>query len=633
MAHESFENPATAELMNRLFVNIKVDREERPDLDRIYQLAHQAFMGRGGGWPLTAFLMPDSHLPIFVGTYFPPQPRYGMPAFTDVLQRVERYAREQPQEVEANGRHILALLAQSSAGDDFGRTVDAAPIRAARSRLTRSFDAQHGGFGGAPKFPHPPSLELLLDWVDEMPDAESGRGPREMLTGTLAAMARGGLFDHLGGGFFRYCVDDSWTIPHFEKMLYDNAALLGLYADATAMLGDAEFADIAAETATWVIREMQSREGGYFTALDADSEGEEGKFYVWEPAEAAQRLDDDEYAALSARYGLAEPANFEGAHWHLQQRRDIASLAAELAISTAEVEQRLSRARAKLLAARARRVRPLRDEKVLTAWNGLMISGMARAARVLGQPQWAESAERAAQFLRANLWDGSRLSAAYKDGRARFGGYLDDHAFLCLGLLELVQCRFSSEQLQFATELLDALLDEFADPAGGFFFTARNHEQLIHRSKPWMDESLPSGNGIAALVLQAFGHLLGEQRYLDAARRTVEAAVPHLERGPEAHATVLRALAGELAPPEIIVIRGADDAVRPWRRSLREAHSPRRLAIVIPNEIESLPGLLAERRPLADVTAYCCAGMKCEMPITSHAEFARWLVARRAPGA
>jgi uncharacterized protein YyaL (SSP411 family) len=451
-----------------------------------------------------------------------------------------------------------------------------------------------------------------------------------MLTLTLDAMARGGLFDHLGGGFYRYCVDDNWTIPHFEKMLYDNAALLGIYADAAVALRRDAYARVAEETAGWVIRDMQSPEGGYYTALDADSEGEEGKYYVWTPAEAARCLDDAEYAVLSARFGLDEPANFAGVHWHLQQRLALPEIAQALDTDVATASERLSSARSKLLAAREERVRPLRDEKILTAWNGLMIAGMARGARSLGRQDWADSAERAVDFLRKHAWDGTQLFAAYKDGRARFSAYLDDYAFVCLGLLELLQVRFAQTRLAFAIELLETLLRDFADPAGGFYFTPNNHEKLIHRSKPWMDESVPSGNGMAALTLLSFGHLLGEQRYLDAAHSTIAAALPQLERAPEAHATVLRALTRELTPPEIIVIRGDDAAAARWRDSLIAAYSPRRLAIVIPSDASDLPGLLAERKPRADVTAYCCLGTVCSEPITTHAAFSQWLSDRHS---
>jgi uncharacterized protein YyaL (SSP411 family) len=612
MAHESFEDEATARLMNDLFVNIKVDREERPDLDKIYQTSHQLMTRQAGGWPLTVFLTPDQ-VPIFTGTYFPKERRYGMPAFREVLVAIDQYYREKADEVRERGTGLVEALGNLhiSAADDFAQ-LSHAPLAAARERLSASYDREHGGFGGGPKFPHSTSLELLLAHSHRAggKDAQAST----MVTHTLDCMAQRGLYDHLGGGFFRYSVDGAWAIPHFEKMLYDNAQLLSLYADAYAATGTARYASVASATAAWIMRDMQSPQGGYYSTLDADSEHEEGKFYIWTPAEFDAVLTPDEAALAKRVYGLTSPPNFEGKHWHLFLAEDPRAAAAALRLDAARAGELLEAARAKLLAAREKRVWPGRDEKLLVSWNGLMIGGMARAARVLARPELAESATRAVDFIRAELWRDGRLKATYKDGRARFAAYLDDYAFLAYGLLELNQARWRDSDLNFARELADVLLEHFEDERGGFFFRADDHERLIRKPKPFVDEAGPSGNGIAALALLALGHLIGEQRYLDAAERTVRAALHSLDSYPDAHATLLRALHELLEPPKLVVLRGELAQLAPWQRKLASAYEPHRLAFAIPNGAK-LSGLLAERAPRERPVAYVCEGMTCRAPV------------------
>jgi uncharacterized protein YyaL (SSP411 family) len=614
MAHESFEDEETARLMNRLFVNIKVDREERPDIDKIYQASHQLMSGQAGGWPLTVFLTPEQ-VPIFTGTYFPKERRYGMPAFREVLVAIDEYYRGKGDEIRARGAQIVDALAsaQTAGGDDFAE-LSRAPLLTARQRLRNNYDAEHGGFGGGPKFPHPTTLELLLaHWHGSRAGDADGEA-LTMVTHSLALMADRGLYDHLGGGFFRYSVDRFWSIPHFEKMLYDNAQLLGVYALAYAATGTARFAAVALATAEWVMRDMQDARGGYYSTLDADSEHEEGKFYVWTPAEVDALLDPAEAALAKRVLGLARAPNFEGKHWHLHLAESPASAGDALGIDAQRAGELFESARRKLLAAREKRVWPGRDEKLLVSWNGLMISGMARAARVLDRADLAESATRAVDFIRAELWQEGRLKATYKDGRARFAAYLDDYAFLALGLLELLQYRWRDEDLDFARELVEVLLAHFEDVQGGFFFTADDHERLIAKPKPFVDEAVPAGNGVAALALLALGSLLGEQRYLDAAERTVRAALHTLERYPDAHPTLLLALGELLTPPKLIVLRGTPEELAPWRRKLGASYEPHRLVFAIPSGAQP-PGLLAQRAPLARAVAYVCEGMTCRAPV------------------
>ncbi len=602
MAHESFEDAETARLMNELFINIKVDREERPDIDKIYQTSHQVLSGQAGGWPLTVFLTPDQ-VPIFTGTYFPKERRYGMPAFREVLTAVDEYYRGKPEEIRERGRQLIDVLrSDANNADDFAK-LSRAPLDSARDRLQQSYDSEHGGIGSGQKFPHPTALSLLLSLWHAQP-AGAGTHTLGMVTHTLDRMAERGLYDHLSGGFFRYTVDRAWSIPHFEKMLYDNGQLLSVYTDAYAATGKQQYADVAAATAEWIMRDMQDPRGGFYSTLDADSEHEEGKFYVWTPAAFDEVLSPNESAVAKRIFGLDGPANFEGKHWHLHRAQAPAAAEAEVAET----------ARRKLLAAREQRVWPGRDEKVLVSWNGLAIAGLARAARVLDRPDFAASATRAVDFIRAELWQDGRLKATFKDGRARFSAYLDDYAFLAYGLLELLQTRWRDSDLTFARELAGVMLAHFEDPRGGFFFTADDHERLIHKPKPVTDEAVPAGNGTAALALLALGHLLGEQSFVDAAERTVRAALAGLERYPDAHATLLRALEQLLVPPKIVVLRGTHEELMPWQRQLGRSFAPQRLAFAIPTDAV-LTDLLAAREPRAGAVAYVCEGMTCRAPL------------------
>jgi uncharacterized protein len=627
MAHESFEDEATAALMNELFVNVKVDREERPDLDRIYQTAHQMLTQRGGGWPLTMFLTAHDQRPFFGGTYFPVEAKYGMPAFRDILARVAEYHRNHADDIRRQGDALVQvfgeLLPAPASGD---AKLSRAPLATARAALQRDFDGRFGGFGDAPKFPHPMNMEFLLrQWRatadDEQPDLQA----LYMATLTLTRMAEGGIYDQLGGGFCRYSVDAYWMIPHFEKMLYDNGQLLAVSAQAAVATGDALFRRVARETADWIRRDLEHSEGGYYSTLDADSEGHEGQFYVWMPDEARQLLDEREYAVLSRRFGLDRAANFEG-RWHLHAFEPLSSIAEAVGLDENEAEAVLDSARAKLLAVRNRRVWPARDEKILTSWNGLAISGLACAARALDRDDYVDSAARAVEFLHRHCWFEGRLLAVHKDGRSRFPAYLDDHAFLAWGLLELLQARWRGPWLAWAIELAEALLQHFEDRAsGGFFFTADDHETLILRPKTFGDDATPAGNGVAARLLLRLGYLLAEPRYLDAAERTLRAGWSLLERYPHAHTSLLMALDELTEPPTIVVLRGADDDLAVWHAELDKLYDPRRMVVAIPSDATDLPAALAEKRAGASTIAYICRGTTCSAPLGTLGELVRAL--------
>ena len=619
LERESFEDEATAKILNDNFINIKVDREERPDIDRIYQIAQQMLTQRSGGWPLTMFLTHDEQQPFFGGTYFPKEARHGLPAFKDILQRVAAYYRDHAAELQKQNEALMAAFAELTpkpAGPESELTD--APLAACRAQLARGFDSRNGGFGGAPKFPHAEMIEWLLRrWHASAQAPEPDLQALYMATLTLRRMAEGGINDQLGGGFCRYSVDEYWMVPHFEKMLYDNGLLLAAYAQASLASEDALYGKTANETADWVLREMQSSEGGYYSSLDADSEGDEGKFYVWDPEQVRAVLTADELAVFAPRFGLDRPANFEG-HWHLYVAASAEDLARQVKRTPQEVMALIAAARARLLPVRAMRVRPARDEKVLASWNALMIRGMAVAARALGREDLAVSATRALDFIRETLWRDGRLLATYMERRAHLNAYLDDYVYLADAILELQQVRFDAEELAFARELLEVGLRHFADDAaGGFYFTSDDHEVLIHRSKSFGDDATPSGNGIAARVLLRMGHLLAEPRYLAAAERTLRAAWPAITQYPPGHVSLLGALEELLTPPEIVVLRGEARTIEGWSHALARGYAPHRLVLAIPAEAANLPPALADKTPRAHPVAYICRGSTCTAALDS----------------
>jgi len=630
MAHESFEDPATAALMNRLFVNIKVDREERPDLDKIYQIAQQLITQRPGGWPLTLFLTPADHHAFFGGTYFPNTARHGMPAFSDLLTRVAEYFKGHAEAIRHQNEQLASAfqsLSPQPAPADL--TLDRTPLLEARRALEQAFDPRFGGFGARPKFPPVSSIERCLrQWHRTAGDAAPDLESLFMGTLTLTRMAEGGIYDHLGGGFSRYSVDEFWMIPHFEKMLYDNALLLGVYAEAALATDEALFKRAAGETADWLLRDMRSPEGGFFSSIDADSQGHEGRFYVWSRAEVQALLGARAYARFARRFGLEQPANFEG-QWHLHVHESFETIAAADPPSTVSgVAADLEDSRAILLTARNLRVWPGRDEKILTAWNALTIKALSRAGRVLQRDDLLDAAAAGANFLHRALWRDGRLLATYKDGRAHLNAYLDDYAFLADALLDLLQSRWDGKHLEFAQHLVEVMLEQFTDADGGFYFTAADHERLVHRSKSFSDDSLPSGNAVAASVLCSMGYLLGEVRYIDAAERTLEAAWSSMLAHPRSHMSAANALDQLLGPPQILIIRGdAGDASR-WAREVGRIYAPQRLIFAIPDDAQSLPAALADKSSRPGTVAYLCTAMTCSAPVENLSELARLLSSR-----
>jgi uncharacterized protein YyaL (SSP411 family) len=607
MAHESFEDEATAAIMNEHFINIKVDREERPDLDKIYQTAHYMLTQQNGGWPLTLFLTPDEQTPFFAGTYFPKTAKYNMPTFQDVLQHIVNVYQHKQADIHAQNQRLTQAL------HDIYQNRPPAALQAsllddARLQLQQAFDQQYGGFGQAPKFPHTTHLERLLRHWQQTDD----QAAKHMLLLTLENMAQGGLFDQLGGGFFRYSVDDQWMIPHFEKMLYDNGVLLSIYAQAWGATQQPLFKQVCEQTADWLMREMQSPEGGYYSAYDADSEGEEGKYYVWTTEALQQLLNPQDYALLAKKYGLDQAANFEG-KWHLHSYYSDEALAAEQQTSIDVIQTKLTRIKGQLRQVREQRTKPLCDEKILVSWNALAIKGMALAARHTKQPRYADSAIQALDFIRDQLYQEGRLLATYKDGKAHLNAYLDDYAYLLDAILEVLQTRWSSTHLRFAIELADTLLAAYEDKAqGGFWFVAHDHERLLERPKTWQDDALPNGNGVAAYALARLGYLLGNTAYLDAAERTIKAGSGAIKQQAMAHCAMLLAVEEYLYPPTTLITRSINYDQEVMKQA--QSYHARQQHYVIDHTITGLPMALADKVAQQTTITYRCEGMVCHAP-------------------
>ena len=618
MAHESFEDEETAALMNRHFVNIKVDREERPDLDQIYQNAHYLLMRRSGGWPLNMFLCPDG-TPFFGGTYFPKQARYNLPSFADVLRRVAQIYRDNRIELDAQGKQLAAALAEIQPVRSQEMPLDGKPVEQALSQLGDHFDKVNGGFGDAPKFLHPAELDLLLRNGHKTGD----EFVLHMVRHTLRHMAHGGIYDQLGGGFCRYSIDAEWSIPHFEKMLYDNGLMLSLYSAAWQEYGEPLFARVVEQTADWVLREMQSPEGGYWSSLDADSEHEEGKFYLWQIVEVRQVLTEEEYEVAKTYYGIEWPPNFEERAWNPRVRATPEFVARHLQVTPEQAEALIASAREKLFAAREKRVHPGRDEKILGSWNGLMIAGMARAARVFGREDWLRSAQRAMDFVRAALWRDGKLLATTRDGKTHLNAYLDDHVFLLNAALELMQADFRKDDLDFAVQLADALLERFEDKQhGGFFFTSHDHEALLQRNKTAQDDAIPSGNGIAAQALLRLSMLTGNEKYRAAEERCLKLFFPALQQAASYHSSLCAALSELLYPPGLLVLRGKDAAA--WQAALQRRYLPDVVTVAVDEETSGLPEALDKPRR-EQTTAWLCRGTQCLPPVTNLDELLRML--------
>ncbi len=619
MAHESFEDPDTAAIMNRAFINIKVDREERPDLDAIYMDAVQAMTG-SGGWPMTMFLTPDG-VPFYAGTYFPPTPRYGMPGFRQLLQSLASAYQQRPDDIQRSADQIRQMLRQAELLQPASETLSPQVLDRAYQELAARFDARYAGFGQAPKFPPAMALEFLLRY-----HARTGQPHAlEMAEQTLSQMARGGIYDQIGGGFHRYATDERWLVPHFEKMLYDNAQLARIYALAFQVTGKPLYRQITEETLDYALREMTGAEGGFYSAQDADSEGEEGKFFLWTQAEVRELLGPDDAALFSRYYDVTARGNFEMKNiLHVELPLEI--VASQARVEPAHLAATIARGRTALFAARQQRVAPGLDDKVLTSWNGLMLTAFADAARILGRDDYRQVAVAAANFLLSRLRDphSGRLLRTYKDGRAKLNAYLEDHAMLAEGLLALYQATFELRWLQEAQALADLMLAHFWDAdKGGFFSTSDDHEALIARPKEVVDNAMPSANASAASVLLTLGKLLGDETYERHAVAILQLLHDGMMRAPGAFSRLLCVLDFHLAPPREIAIIGA--ATAPDSQALLNEvwrhYRPNTLLAVAPVEDKTsraLIPLLAGRDQInGEATAYVCENYTCKLPVTT----------------
>jgi uncharacterized protein YyaL (SSP411 family) len=622
MERECFEDESIAGLMNEHFVNIKVDREERPDLDQIYQEVVQ-LLGRQGGWPLTVFLTPDQK-PFYGGTYFPPTERHGMPAFPRVLQAVAQAYRLNQDGVAETIRQILSGLERLSAFREATGPLDAAFLEKVARGLTRHMDPVHGGFGRAPKFPNTMTLALLL----RHHRAHRDEFALKMVLLTLEKMAEGGIYDQLGGGFHRYSVDERWLVPHFEKMLYDNALLVRLYLEAWQVTKRPLFERVVRETLNYVRREMQDSEGGFYSTQDADSEGEEGKFFVWRRDEVLQHLGEDVGQLFCRAYDVAETGNFDHGRSILNRPISLESVAERFGTTAAEAEKALADARQKLFEVRERRIKPFRDEKILTSWNALMISACAEAYNVLGDEAALEAAVRSAEFILGHMLKDGRLLRTFKDGQAKLNGYLDDYAFFVAALLDLYQASCQRRYLDQALGLHERMIAQFWDEKdGGFFFTSADHEPLITRPRSAYDHSIPSGTSVATQTMLRLHALTGSVPDLERAERVFRLFRDQMEQNPFGFGNLLCALDWTVETPYEIVILGDREGAdtRALLRATYQEFTPNRIVLAgAPNEVGQLPvvgDLLAGKGQVdGKATAYICHKFTCSAPVTDPAE-------------
>ncbi len=616
MERESFEDPAVAAFLNEHFISIKVDREERPDLDQIYMTAVQ-LLTKQGGWPMSVFLTPDLK-PFYGGTYFPPQDAYGRPSFRRLLESLADAWQTRRSEVDGSADNITEHLRLAGALESTGEALDPQVLNRVVPALSRAYDQVHGGFGSAPKFPHSLEIQLLLRIWRRTGDDEALR----MACHSLDHMARGGIYDHLGGGFHRYSTDERWLVPHFEKMLYDNSLLSLAYLEAFQATGQTAFREVVVETLDYILREMTSPEGAFYSTQDADSEGVEGKFFVWSYDEVEALLGPEKTKVFSYVYDVNPEGNWEEKNI-LHRPKTLDQESRMLGMDAKELSGMLAEARRQLLAVRSRRVWPGRDEKILTAWNGLMLNSMAKAAAALGEPRYAAAAQKAAGFLleRMRATDG-RLLRTYKTGGApKLNAYLEDYAFLANALVSVYEMDFDTRWIQSATRLAEIMIDEFWDPAeAGFFFTGKSHESLISRTKDPHDSSTPSGNSVAVMALLRLGKLTGRGDFLEPATATLQLFGGLMSQSPMAAAQMLICLDFMQGPVQEFALIGRKDApeVQGALASIHRAFLPNKVVAWSSSAVAatetSLP-LLEGKKALGPVTTYICQNYACQEPI------------------
>jgi len=618
MAHESFEDEATARLMNDNFINIKVDMEERPDVDQIYMAFVQLTTGRGG-WPMTVFLTPDK-VPFFGGTYYPPTPRYGMPSFQQILISISDAYRDRREEILNSANDILGELRRVTIVDGSSAGFSADVLDTAFESFSRSFDGKNGGFGGAPKFPPSMSMEFLLRYWKRTGNERA----LEMVDKTAREMAQGGIYDQLGGGFHRYSVDAVWLVPHFEKMLYDNAQLIRVYLHLYQITKDEFFKQIAVETLDYVKREMLDQRGGFYSSQDADSEGEEGKFFVWTPQEVEAILGESDAQVFNFFYDVSDDGNFEGKNI-LNVQFTIEAAAKALKKTAGEIKDILARSRRKLFDEREKRIKPHRDEKILTGWNGLMLAAFAEAGAVLQSDEYLAIAKTNADFLLTELQRDGRLFRTWKGGQAKLDAYLEDYANLADGLLELYQAGGGMKYLTEAVRLAEVMVDEFWDKeSGGFYFTSHDHEELIVRNKDFTDNATPSGNSAAADVLIRLSKIVSDEKYSRYATKILGIAAKQATRYPQGFGRALSTMEFAIGATKEIVIFGDDD--RRMLKTVYDQYVPNKVVITAENGGDTNLSLVEGRAAIdGRATAYVCENNVCQRPVTDVEELRQLL--------
>ena len=630
MEHESFENEAIARVMNDNFVNIKVDREERPDLDQIYMNAVQ-LMTHHGGWPMTVFLTPEA-VPFYAGTYFPPEDRYNMPGFPRVLISLSEAFRERPEDIQQTAASVLSELQRATTTSESSEVLSPEILDSAYRAIIKGYDATNGGFGGAPKFPPAMTLEFLLQTFYRTGNQQA----LDVVRHTARKMAEGGIYDHLGGGFHRYSTDARWLVPHFEKMLYDNALLSRFYLHYYQVSRDEAARGVVEGILDYVVREMTDPLGGFYSTQDADSEGVEGKFFVWSHDEVKQLLGENEAALFAAYYNITNEGNFEGENI-LNITNDLNEVARAENVAPEQLSDTLSKGRKKLFEARENRVKPARDEKVLTAWNGLMLASFAEAGAILDRSDYTEVAKRNARFVLDNLRRDGLLLRTYKDGQAKLNAYLEDYAFYIDGLVTLFETTGELEWFQEASSLTATMIDEFwDDQEGAFFYTGRSHEDLIVRSKDFFDNATPSGNSVAAGVLLRIGLLTGNSDNQRRAATILRLTAASLRRYGPGFGRMLCALDFYLGRPNEIAIVGdpASADTQSLLKAIWKAYLPNKVvAQAAPGDTSATDAIsLLRDRPQIDSkpTAYVCEQFVCKQPVTTPGELASQLLKRTA---
>ena len=614
MEHESFENEAIAKLMNQHFVNIKVDREERPDLDQIYMSAVQ-MMTHHGGWPMTVFLTPEG-VPFYAGTYFPPEDRYNMPGFPRVLISLAEAYQDRPEDIRQTADSVLEGLRRNTATSEAADGLRTDLLDVAYRGIVRTYDPANGGFGSAPKFPPAMSLEFLLRHHHRTGDAEA----LTIIGHTSRKMAEGGIYDHLGGGFHRYSTDSRWLVPHFEKMLYDNALLSRFYLHYYQLSGDDFARRVAEGILDYVVREMTDPLGGFYSTQDADSEGEEGKFFVWDLDEVQQILGEPDAGHFAAYYNITESGNFEGKNI-LNVTRDIFEVARTRKLTSEQLSQILANGRARLFAVREKRIKPARDEKVLTAWNGLMLASFSEAAVILGRSDYGDVARKNADFILQHLRRDALLLRTYKDGHAKLNAYLEDYAFLIDGLLTLFEVAGDINWFNEAVALTETMIEEFWDEQeGGFFYTGNSHEELIVRSKDFFDNATPSGNSVAADVLLRLGGITDNADYQRRAATILRLTADMMRRYPSGFGRMLCALDFHLARPIELAVIGMPGTVETQAlvNEIWRSYLPNKvIAQGAPHDTSAANAIpLLQDRPQLEgkATVYVCENYSCQNP-------------------